>query len=236
MIRVLILARSLLGAGIRSTLEQRTDWQIQCAAQEPTEVADLAQRFQPEVTILDDTSQSVLALFEVLGREGVGALGMVMVVTAAYQCEHTLFQVAKWGGAAYLSDMLPLDDFISTVQRVSAGEWLLSERLRIAPPRVQRAPQPQPREQAPVTVEAIPSTLTTREAEVLTCIAQGMYIKEIARSLKIGRQAIRNHLASCYRKLGVSDRTAAVVVALRRGWIAFPNRPISPQAPYASVA
>jgi DNA-binding NarL/FixJ family response regulator len=238
MIRVLILARSVLGAGIRSALEQRTDWQIQCAAQDPAEVAELARRFQPQVTILDDTSHGALALFEALGRDGVGALGMKMVVTAAYQCEETLFQFAKWGAAAYLSDTLPLADFLSAVQRVSAGEWLLTEQLRVAPPNAHLAPRPQPqlREQPAVMAEALPSALTTREAEVLTCIAQGMYSKEIARDLKIGRQAIRNHLASCYRKLGVSDRTAAVVVALRRGWIAFPTRPISPEAPYASVA
>jgi len=58
-----------------------------------------------------------------------------------------------------------------------------------------------------------------REIEILDCIARGMSNKEIARSLTISDQTVKNHITSILRKLAVNDRTQAVIYALRRGWI-----------------
>jgi hypothetical protein len=144
MTQALILARSLLGEGFRLTLEQMTDWQAQLTStQNPVVIAELTQHFQPDVTILDDTVGTVLELFERPGKDCVRNLGMTMVVTAAFQSEELLFQFAKWGVSAYLTAGIPLEAFVTAVERVSAGEWLLSsEGLRLAPP--PRGPFPSP--------------------------------------------------------------------------------------------
>lgn len=56
---------------------------------------------------------------------------------------------------------------------------------------------------------------------MLERIAQGMSNKEIAQDLGISDQTVKNHIASLLKKLGVLDRTAAVVYALRQGWVAL---------------
>jgi DNA-binding NarL/FixJ family response regulator len=61
--------------------------------------------------------------------------------------------------------------------------------------------------------------LSDREAEVLSCVVKGMSNKEIASSLGISHQTVKNHVTSILRKFGVEDRTQAVVFALKRGWV-----------------
>ena len=61
--------------------------------------------------------------------------------------------------------------------------------------------------------------LSTREVEILDYISRGNSNKEIAKSLKISDQTVKNHITSILKKLNVNDRTAAVVHALRHGWI-----------------
>jgi DNA-binding NarL/FixJ family response regulator len=61
--------------------------------------------------------------------------------------------------------------------------------------------------------------LTKREVEVLKAIAQGENSKEIAETLHVSERTVRNHLANIYRKLGVHDRTQAVLYAVRHGLV-----------------
>jgi len=61
--------------------------------------------------------------------------------------------------------------------------------------------------------------LTARELEILSLIASGNSNKGISRILDISDQTVKNHITSILKKFAVNDRTAAVVHALRRGWI-----------------
>jgi DNA-binding CsgD family transcriptional regulator len=66
--------------------------------------------------------------------------------------------------------------------------------------------------------------LSPREAEVLECAALGLTNLQIAKRLEVTVHAVKFHLASVYRKLGVANRTEAVVVALRAGGMNGGNR------------
>ncbi len=65
------------------------------------------------------------------------------------------------------------------------------------------------------------NSLTEREIEVLTLVAEGMSNKIIGTHLMIGERTVKNHLTSIISKLGASDRTHAVVTAVRLGWLAI---------------
>ena len=64
--------------------------------------------------------------------------------------------------------------------------------------------------------------LSSRETQVLELAAGGLSNKEIAEYLEITGQTVKNHITSILRKLDVNDRTHAVTIALRKGWISNP--------------
>ena len=64
-------------------------------------------------------------------------------------------------------------------------------------------------------------SVTGREKEVLCLVAEGFSNKRIADSLGISERTVKNHLTSIMTKLGASDRTHAVVIAVRTGWMAI---------------
>jgi DNA-binding CsgD family transcriptional regulator len=61
--------------------------------------------------------------------------------------------------------------------------------------------------------------LTGREREVLTLLAQGLYLDEIGQRLGIGSETVRTHLRKASDRLGAANRTHAVAIAIRRGLI-----------------
>jgi DNA-binding NarL/FixJ family response regulator len=75
----------------------------------------------------------------------------------------------------------------------------------------------------PETEFQIFTKLSDREIEVLERIASGGSNKEIADTLGISTQTVKNHISSILRKLSLNDRTQAVLYALRRGWIEAPS-------------
>jgi DNA-binding NarL/FixJ family response regulator len=66
--------------------------------------------------------------------------------------------------------------------------------------------------------------LSPREMEILQFVTQGKSNKEIAQTLGISHQTVKNHMTSILKKLDVRDRTQAAVYALRRGWVRTNDR------------
>ncbi len=71
----------------------------------------------------------------------------------------------------------------------------------------------------PPTISSSKSPLSERELEVLEHIASGSSNKAAAVALSISYQTVKNHLSHIFEKLGVRDRTSAVLIAQRNGWI-----------------
>jgi len=70
-----------------------------------------------------------------------------------------------------------------------------------------------------MAMESLAAPLTQRELEILSYVARGYGNKRIAYTLSASPNTIKNHLASILRKLEANDRTHAVVLAMRHGWI-----------------
>ena len=76
-----------------------------------------------------------------------------------------------------------------------------------------------PRQARPQHTDAEP--ITEREREVLSLVAEGYSNKRISASLGISERTVKNHVALSMNRLGASDRTHAVVTAVRNGWLAI---------------
>ena len=107
------------------------------------------------------------------------------------------------GASGYLLKAAPAEELLAGVRSVAAGEVALSPA--IAAQLVARMRQP-----------ALP-TLTPRETEVLRLVATGLTNKQIGERLHLGEATVKTHLLRTFDKLGVSDRTRAVTLAMERG-------------------
>ncbi len=223
MIHVLVADRvPLFRCGIRAALENIPECKVIGEATERVGIIQLLQEQHPDVIVLDAGLLAPDDLFEVTSALRPLACGLVVLTASAD--EEQLFQYLKLGAAAYESRDITPACLVDRVRRVVQKEYLLSADAighhRPLPPTAPRTP-PALKIRIEAQGPASTSPLSTREVEILTYIAQGNSNKQIAKSLNISDQTVKNHITSMLKKLSVNDRTAAVVHALRHRWISL---------------
>lgn len=141
-----------------------------------------------------------------------------LIMVTLHMDEGRILDAVRAGAAAFLTKDARGEDLLATIRRVARGEYPINDRV-LASPRVAAHLLDQFRAlDAPATA-ALFSPLTPRELAILRTVADGQSNKEIAQTLRISDQTVKNHITAILRKLAVNDRTQAVVQALRHGWI-----------------
>ncbi len=218
---ILIDEQPLFRAGISATLKDMGNCCIIGISTDATEILELARTGNPDVALIGasvgtgDPLEVARQIRHLAPRVGV------IILTSA-EDEERLFQAIKVGAAAYYTRDLTEEELANAVRRVSQGEYLINDDVLSKPQlasRVLKSFRELVIEEADTTTRDLYSPLSNREVEILDYIARGNSNKEIAKSLKISDQTVKNHITSILKKLSVNDRTAAVVHALRYGWI-----------------
>lgn len=225
-IRILIVDdHPLFRQGIRWALEAESDIEVVGEAAEGEQALELAKQLAPDVVLSDvnipgpDGVEITRALKEVLPRTSV-------ILMTAYDDEEQLFDAIRVGAAAYFLKDLGPQELMDGIRRVNRGEYLINESVLSKPMVASRVlKQFSDLSTTNQEVEPLFVPLSNREIEVLEQIAQGHSNKEIARTLRISDQTVKNHITSILRKLAVNDRTQAVVYAIRHGWIKMEELP-----------
>lgn len=221
-IRVIIVdEQPLFREGIRATLERMGDCVILGESVDATEVLEMARASNPDVALIDaglvtsDPLEIARQLRHIAPR-------MAIIILTPSEDEERLFQSIKVGAAAYYTRGITPDELAEAVRKVSHGEYLINDDVLSKPQlasRVLKSFRELTVEEEDNGTRDLYSPLSSREVEILDYIARGNSNKEIAKSLKISDQTVKNHITSILKKLSVNDRTAAVVHALRHGWI-----------------
>lgn len=221
-IRVIIIdEQPLFRAGICATLVQMGDCTIIGASTDTSEILEMARTGNPDVALIDAGLTSVDSL-EIARQLRHVAPRVGIIILTPSEDEERLFQSIKIGAAAYYTRGLTTEELEDAVRRVSRGEYLINDDVLSKPQlasRVLKSFRELAIEEEDTTTKDLYSPLSSREVEILDYIARGNSNKEIAKSLKISDQTVKNHITSILKKLSVNDRTAAVVHALRHGWI-----------------
>ena len=140
--------------------------------------------------------------------------GAVLVLTAETDRRH-LARAVEAGASGVLNKAAAIDEIMSAVRRLAAGQPVLSATELLEMLDVLRLAG---RERDGVReAQAALGRLTTREREVLQSLAEGLSDKEIATQLFISGKTVRSHVASILNKLGVESRLQALVFAVRNG-------------------
>lgn len=222
MIRVIIVEEQpLFRQGIRSTLEQMGDCAILGDSTDANDILELVRTVSPDVALVDAglTSADPLELARQMRHL---APRMAIIILTPSEDEERLFQSIKVGAAAYYTRSITTEELVEAVRKVSVGEYLINDDVLSKPQlasRVLKSFRELAVEEETSTTKDLYSPLSSREVEILDYIARGNSNKEIAKSLKISDQTVKNHITSILKKLSVNDRTAAVVHALKHGWI-----------------
>jgi DNA-binding NarL/FixJ family response regulator len=137
--------------------------------------------------------------------------GRRVVLLTVYDDEQYLFQAMQAGAAGYLLKRIDGPELVEKLQRVHTGEVVLDSALGA------RAEASAARLQAGEFWPGAHLGLTQRESEVLALMVTGSSNRAIANQLVVGEETVKSHVRGIYRKLDVTDRTAAVATALREG-------------------
>jgi DNA-binding NarL/FixJ family response regulator len=231
-IRVIIIdEQPLFREGIRAALQRMGDCEIVGESTDILDVLELARTHTPDVALVDAGLTTADPL-EIARQARHTAPRMAIIILTPSEDEERLFQSIKVGAAAYCTRDITPEELIESVRKVSQGEYLINDDVLSKPQLANRVLETFRKITVPDEEEASNnngsgeargdnsySPLSSREVEILDYIARGNSNKEIAKSLKISDQTVKNHITSILKKLSVSDRTAAVVHALRHGWI-----------------
>jgi len=219
-IRVMVVDdHRLFREGVRWALELEDDIEVVGEAADGREVLHLADELNPDVILMD------VNIPDIDGLEATRSLKLNqprigVIILTAYDDEEQLFQAIRSGAAAYYSKGIEPGELARAIRRVAQGEYIIDNALLSKPLLASRVLKEfSDLSTMDHSIKPFFAPLSPREMEVLTRIAHGDSNKEIARTLNISDQTVKNHISSILRKLNVNDRTQAALYALRQGWV-----------------
>jgi DNA-binding NarL/FixJ family response regulator len=231
-IKVLIIDdHPLFRRGIRWTLDAVEDIEVIGEVESGSEAVNLAEGMFPDVVLVDINLSGTNGL-EVARNIKRRNPRVRLIMLSVFEDDEQLFNAIKVGASAYAVKSIHPDALLEMIREVAAGVYLINDTV-MSKPHVASRVLNQFRELTSHTEELggqLFAPLTSREIEILDCIARGMSNKEIANQLSISGQTVKNHITSILSKLQVNDRTMAVIFAIQKGWIKMGenDRPAGP--------
>ena len=170
--------------------------------------------------VLVDVGLPKLNGFDITREVATHCPGVSVVMCSPSPDDDQLFQAIKSGAVAFFGKDISADKLTAILRKVGQGEYPINDSLLNRPSTAKKVLQLfHDLSLLGKDVETLLTPLSPRETEILRYIAEGNSNKRIAYSLGIGEQTIKNHITSIMRKLNANDRTHAVVLAIRKGWL-----------------
>lgn len=215
-IRVLIADdHMLLRQGIRNVLLLESDIEVIGEAADGEEAIAKALEQKPDILLLDMNMPKCNGL-EVTRKVSLAAKEIKVVILTINDDEGYVIELIKAGAAGYLLKDIEPGMLVKAIRTVFQGESFiyptLAKRLFGELTRQEKRKQ----EGAAQKERLKEETLTLREVEVLQMICKGLSNLEIAQALFLSEKTVKNHLTNIFRKISVTDRTQAVLYAIKQ--------------------
>ena len=204
MIRILIADdHPMMREGIAATLQAHGDMEIVGIAANGEEAIAQFARHRPDVSLLDLQMPVKDGLEAIVGIRALHPDARIVVLTT-FSGDARVIGALKAGAKAYLLKDVPGDELAETVRRVYTGSSVVA-----------RSAQQEVDHHSPA------DKLSARELDVLRLAANGNSNRAIGEILSISEPTVKTHMSTILVKLGASDRTHAVTLALKRGYISL---------------
>ncbi|QLE53174.1 response regulator transcription factor (plasmid) [Nostoc sp. C057] len=203
-IRVLIVDdHAIVRKGLATIINRDPEMTVIAQAEDGQQAIALFREYQPDITLMD------LRMPKMGGVEAIMAIcaefkqARIALLTT-YDGDEDIYRGLQAGAQGYLLKDSKLGELLNAIRAIHNGQ-------KYIPPEVgakllQRMTNPE---------------LSERELEVLRLMAQGMGNQEIGTALSIGESTVKSHVNRILSKLGVSDRTQAVITAVKRGIVSL---------------
>jgi len=187
--------------GFAAMLETEPDMAVAGQARSGEEAIELFRRVRPDVTLMD---------LRMPGMGGVEAIRAIrrefpdsrVIVLTTYDGDEDIYRALEAGAQAYLLKDMLCDEILAAIRAVHAGQRRIPAAVGTR-----------------LAESMTGQDLSEREQRVLELVATGKSNKEIAAALETTEATVEGHMTSILGKLGVTDRTQAVITALRRGLV-----------------
>jgi DNA-binding NarL/FixJ family response regulator len=200
MIRVLgVDDHPLMMEGVAGAIDAQADMKMVGVAEDGATGIELFRRLQPDITLMDLRLPDISGIDAIVSiRNEYPSARIIVLTTSAGDIQ--VLRAIKAGACGYLLKNLVRTELVETVRRVHAGK-------RVVPPQIA----------AELAAHLGDSSITARELLVLRGIAEGASNRRIGAKLNITEHTVKGHLKNILSKLNASDRTHAVMIALKRG-------------------
>jgi len=191
-------------AGLSGMISGEPDFEVVGEADNGKEAVALTGELKPDVVLMD------LRMPEM---DGVTAIEHIkadypevqILVLTTYESDADILRAIETGATGYLLKDTPREELFGAIRLVAEGKSPLAPGVATRLMQRMRGSEEE--------------GLSTREIEVLELVARGTSNKEIAKQLWVSETTVKSHMLHIFDKLGVTDRTAAVTAALKRGII-----------------
>jgi DNA-binding NarL/FixJ family response regulator len=202
-------------AGFAALLDTQPDFVVVGTARDGAEAVAIGRELRPDVVLMD---------VRMPGTDGIEATrqlaagqpgGPRVLILTTFDLDDYVFEALRAGASGFLLKDVTAERLFDAVRVVAAGEALLapavtrrliSEFARIRPT-------------VPVAAQPALATLTPRESEVLRLVAEGLSNQQIASRLFVAEETVKTHVSRVLHKLGLRDRTQAVIAAYESGLV-----------------
>ncbi|MFC8722520.1 response regulator [Kitasatospora sp. NPDC057198] len=204
-IRVLLVDdHQVVRRGLRTFLEVQDDIEVVGEAADGEQAVEQADRLAPDVVLMDLKMPKVDGIEALRLLRERGSAARVLIVTSFTE-HRTVVPALRAGAAGYVYKDVDPEALAGAIRSVHAGHVLLQPELAAA----------LLAEDVPAAPQGRGGTLTDREREVLSHIADGRSNREIARALHLSEKTVKTHVSNILMKLDVADRTQAALWAVR---------------------
>lgn len=191
----------LIREGVAAMIRDQPDLELVAEAATGREAIERFRELRPDVTLMDirlpDASgiDAAIAIREEFPQARI-------LILSTFEGDVDVQRALAAGARGYLLKSMPPEDLLAAIRQVHAGKKFIPARLA-----------------AQLAEFLGEDPLTQREIEVLVEVARGLRNREIADRLNIAEETVKVHLRHILEKLAARDRTEAVAIALRRGFI-----------------
>lgn len=206
LIRLLIVDdHPVVRDGLRGMFAGVTDFEVVGEAADGDQALDLIESLRPDVVLMDLRMPGTDGVTAIRQLSEQGSRTRVLVLTT-YDSDSDVLPAIEAGATGYLLKDAPREELFRAARAAYRGEPALSLSVTAKLMSQLRAPQQE--------------SLSERELEVLSLVAQGLTNRDAAAQLFISEATVKSHLVHVYVKLDVNDRAAAVATAFERGLLA----------------